>query len=101
MDRDSKAAPLVSAGLEVSNQEFRHARGEACVTDYIHRNLTSQLAEIMTRDCVVKTRTDYTTRYEVRLYVLTPDQLHRLIERRADDLHRGASINLSLLYGAK
>jgi hypothetical protein len=62
-------------------------------TDMVERmmfdRMRSQLAGLITREAVRVTEGAYHTEYETRLYVLTPGQLEKYVQRRAERIGYG------------
>ena len=52
----------------------------------IEEKLTAQLSQMISRDCMQYTVGEYSTEHRLDVYVLTPDQLERLIQQRAERL---------------
>lgn len=52
----------------------------------IRRRMAEQLATKLTEDCMQVTKEKYSTEYRLQVYVLTPDQLEKYVQRRAEQL---------------
>lgn len=57
--------------------------------EHIRRELVNQIMDTIANDCVEVIPGVYTTEYRLKLWVLTPDQLGRLVQDKADQLSRG------------
>lgn len=62
--------------------------GTPIPTDMIRKRLTAFLASEISR-CVQVTEDKYSTEYRLEVYVLTADQVERLVQRRAERLYPG------------
>lgn len=87
-DHDPKAGPQVfSVRYSLSNlgsfQEQQHAKNMA--RQRVEAMLAHNLVEVTT----TKNEQAYITNYEIRVFVLTPDQLARLVQEKAEKLNRG------------
>ncbi len=86
---DPRAKPqMVTASLAVHN-DIRQIDHHSAFMAHVHRNLADQIAGTLTKEAIKEEKGMYTTTYEVRLYVLTADQLARLVDDKARQLEQG------------
>ena len=85
-DHDPKAGPQVYGGRAVLHNMEMH--NEFAVRA-IYRRLSDQLAITLTEDATVVTPREYSVEYDLRVYVLTPSQLARMVQQKAEELSRG------------
>ena len=97
MDYSSKAVPILQCSYSVSNLELR-TTPPGYIHSQVRKNLVDQMADHIARECFRETVGDFSTEFRLRVYVLSDDQLARLIERRADAINRGEPANVSLLF---
>ena len=88
-DRDPDARlTYFTACVTVSN----NAEDDAAFSmprNVVFDQLLSYLASAITEDCMVRRKEKYHTAFELRAYVLTADQLERLVQQRAERMVRG------------
>lgn len=87
LDPDAKLN-LVSATAIISRMELSLCRErESVVLDAMRRRMASQLASLLTQESALE-RTDaqYGREYRARFYVVTPMQLEKYVQRRAERL---------------
>lgn len=58
--------------------------------EQVRRELVNRLMETVSQDCIEIVEGLYTTEYRLNLWVLTPDQLGRLVQDKAEQLFRGS-----------
>lgn len=73
---------LVGGRWSVSKNGYLQ-QGEEIADRMAFDRLRDQLASLLTKEAVRKTENTYSVDYEIRLYVLTPDQLEKYVQRRA------------------
>jgi hypothetical protein len=83
-DPDAKLNQI-GARFTVNNLE-RDKQTERMVDRMIFDRMCGQLASILSVEAMRRTEGVYSTDYEIRLYVLTPDQLEKYVQRRAERL---------------
>lgn len=81
-DADAKLN-MVTARFTVSHA-VKPPGADGLLHSMVFERLRDQVARVLTSDAVRKTEGIYSTDYEVRLYVLTPDQLEKYVQRRAE-----------------
>ena len=52
----------------------------------VRRRLVEQFAATLAHDAIIKTDKVYSYEYRLQVYVLTPDQLEKYVQRRAERL---------------
>jgi hypothetical protein len=80
-----------NARLQQMHVSVRESKGGAIntpiPTTMIRERLVHMLAGLLTGDCVKVIEEEYSTEYRLDVYVLTADQLERLVRRRAERMH--------------
>ena len=84
-DRDSDAElTIMSCAIRENNAGLLNTQ---IPLRMIQKRLVEQLAVQLTSDCTQITEEKYSTEYRLKVYVLTPDQLEKYVQRRAERLH--------------
>lgn len=60
---------------------------DGLIESMTRRRLVEQLASTLVRDAIFKTDKGYSYEYRLQVYVLTPDQLEKYVQRRAERMH--------------
>ena len=84
-DPDSKLNMFISSFAEAHSGQINSGVPQ----EKIRQRLVEHLATAITDQCVIKTVGIYSTEHRLRVYVLTHDQLERVIQNRASRMHPG------------
>lgn len=84
-DHDEKAGPQVYGGILTINRVG--LQDNTLLECEVRRKLANQLASNLSHDAIQKTEGQYSDEYRLHVYVLTPAQLERLVQQRAERLH--------------
>lgn len=85
---DKNIVNTFSIQLSVSNLEAR----DEVVKAHIRDRLLHALSESLADNCFEVTHHPHTTEYTMRLYVLTPDMLEKMIRDRAEKYNYSTNI---------
>lgn len=88
-DRNPKSRPQqirVSFTTQNTVEQMDHRQ---YFIENVRRELVERLMSTLANDCIEVTEGLYTTEYRLNLWVLTADQLGRLVQDKADELTRG------------
>jgi hypothetical protein len=81
-DPDAKLNQI-GARFTVSNAE-NDRRAASLIHSMAFQRLRDQLSSLLSQDAMRITPNKYSTDYEIRLYVLTADQLEKYVQKRAE-----------------
>lgn len=87
-NNDPESKLNVYGGLLVENT--KGMLGTGVPTSMIRQRLYKQLANQLTADAVTVTETEYTREHRLQVYVLTPAQLEKYVQRRAERLYKSS-----------
>ena len=87
-DSDAKLN-ILGARWNVSRTMIEQERAPDFVRELAFSRLREQLASELSISAMQVTGNKYSVDYEIRLYVLTPDQLEKYVQRRAERLRYG------------
>lgn len=85
-DNDPDAKLNVYGGLIVENT--RGMLNTGITESMMAKRLIEQLAVNLAHDAVTITETKYSKEHRLQVYVLTPAQLEKYVQRRAERLHQ-------------
>lgn len=98
MNHDPKAGPAhLQASAVVTHRESKCMSG-GYLDSSIRDRLTRMLASTLTAEALTVTKRDYDTLYQLDVYVVTSEQLSRLIEQRAEAISQGRPVRLELMF---